>query len=360
MRLISIKLILSALIIAATMPTALSVDSYLSPNIGQLYPVDWLEGGYVTPIDRASIMDPGIAGMVRWLDSPIPTYPWYSSDLAFSRQAVPSSAFIPFTEYYSTQAMPVGGEIISNPVRLDVAVAPPSYLHYGNGQALAYNQYLYITSPQANDLWIRGKSNWTQYLVCPVGTTIDLVADVPQGGTGGFFESITNGTNSQRSGIYQFLPGYNSMKYHVGEVGRHMLYLVVDNQPSNVVIIDVFAQAPVSQVPISQPTVYPRAQTQSTQPGQLNQYTPSVSRSESEGASSPSADTSASIIYPGTSPFQAYVDGSLVGIGENGMFNFSVEGGKYHVISVWDGFWMYENNIFFQTGVPNEIYVEAV
>ena len=352
MRLISIKLILSALIIAATMPMALSVDSYLSPNIGQLYPVDWLEGGYVTPIDRASIMDPGIAGMVRWLDSPIPTYPWYSSDLAFSRQMVPSSAFIPFTEYYSTQAMPVGGEIISNPARLDVAVAPPSYLHYGNGQALAYNQYLSITSPQANDLWIRGRANWTQYLVSPVGTTIDLVANVPQGGTGGFFESITNGTASQRSGIFQFHPGYNSMKYRAGEVGRHMLYLVVDNQPSNVVIIDVFAKAPMSQ-----PTVYPAATTQSSQP---MQYIPAASRSNNPVASSSVADTSASIIYPGSSPFQVYVDGSLVGTGQNGRFSFSVEGGKYHVISIWDGFWMYENSIFFEKGVPNEIYVEAV
>ena len=310
--------------------------------------MDWLEGGYVTPIDRASIMDPGIAGMVRWLDSPIPTYPWYSSDLAFSRQMVPSSAFIPFTEYYSTQAMPVGGEIISNPARLDVAVAPPSYLHYGNGQALAYNQYLSITSPQANDLWIRGRANWTQYLVSPVGTTIDLVANVPQGGTGGFFESITNGTASQRSGIFQFHPGYNSMKYRAGEVGRHMLYLVVDNQPSNVIIIDVFAQAPTAQL-----STYPITTTQA------GQYTPVASASQSRAAPS-SGNTPVTILYPNTSPFQVYVDGALVGTGQGGIFNLSVEGGKYHVISIWDGFWMYENSIYFQSGVPKEIYVEAV
>ena len=131
-----------------------------------------------------------------------------------------------------------------------------------------------------------------------------------------------------------------------------MLYLVVDNQPSNVVIIDVFAQAPMAQ-----PTVYPAA---TTQPSQTMQYIPAASRSNNPVASSSVADTSASIIYPGSSPFQVYVDGSLVGTGQNGRFSFSVEGGKYHVISIWDGFWMYENSIFFEKGVPNEIYVEAV
>jgi len=30
------------------------------------------------------------------------------------------------------------------------------------------------------------------------------------------------------------------------------------------------------------------------------------------------------------------------------------------VISVWDGFWMFENSIYFEAGVPKEIYVEAV
>ncbi|MDQ1312546.1 MAG: hypothetical protein QG605_1085, partial [Euryarchaeota archaeon] len=30
------------------------------------------------------------------------------------------------------------------------------------------------------------------------------------------------------------------------------------------------------------------------------------------------------------------------------------------VISIWDGFWKYENDIFFQAGVPKEIHVEGV
>lgn len=340
------KSILMALIVAITVSPTLSADGDPVPTIGQLYPVDWLEGAYVTPIDRASLMDPGIAGMVRWLDSPAP-YPYFSADMTAFRQMVPPSVFAPYSEYYLTQAMPVDGEIISNPVKFDITQTPPSYLYFGSGQGLSYPQYLSITSPQANDLWIRGARNWTQHLASPAGATLELVGNVPTDGAGEFFETISNGTTTQRSRIYQFQPGYNSMKYRPDEVGRHMLYFVVNNQPSNVVVIDAFAQAPTAQ-----PATYPTAT------GQSGQYSPA---STARSSPAPSAgNTPVSILYPGKSAFQVYVDGALVGVGYNGIFNLTVEGGKYHMISIWDGFWMYENNIYFQAGVPQEIYVEAV
>jgi len=34
------------------------------------------------------------------------------------------------------------------------------------------------------------------------------------------------------------------MNFYADQVGRHTLYFVVNNQPSNVVVVDVFAQAP--------------------------------------------------------------------------------------------------------------------
>ena len=57
--------------------------------IGIAWGEDYLEGGYVRSYDRSMMMDPGIAGMVQWLDTTVPNFPWYSSDLAFYRQAVP-------------------------------------------------------------------------------------------------------------------------------------------------------------------------------------------------------------------------------------------------------------------------------
>jgi hypothetical protein len=37
------------------------------------------------------------------------------------------------------------------------------------------------------------------------------------------------------------------MNFNADQVGRHLLYFVVNNQPSNVVIVDVFAQTPSTQ-----------------------------------------------------------------------------------------------------------------
>jgi len=33
------------------------------------------------------------------------------------------------------------------------------------------------------------------------------------------------------------------MNFNADQVGRHMLYFVVNSQPSNIVIVDVFSQA---------------------------------------------------------------------------------------------------------------------
>jgi hypothetical protein len=39
------------------------------------------------------------------------------------------------------------------------------------------------------------------------------------------------------------------MNFNADQVGRHMLYFVVNSQPSNVIIVDVFAQTPAGSTP---------------------------------------------------------------------------------------------------------------
>jgi len=80
-------------------------------------------------------------------------------------------------------------------------------------------------------------------VVSPVGTWIQLIANAPVGGPAGFYEIVQTDTNTVKYNTYQFNPGYNTMNFAADQVGRHMLYFVVNNQPSNVVIVDVFAQA---------------------------------------------------------------------------------------------------------------------
>jgi hypothetical protein len=154
---------------------------------------------------------------------------------------------------------------------------------------------------------------------------------------GGFYYTIQTETTSRKSKTYQFYKGYNTMKFNADQIGRYMLYFVVNNQPSNVVVVDVFAQAPI---------------TQSTQ-----QYLPP---SLVPIKASSSGDTPITISYPNPGSFQVYVDGVYAGAGTGGSFNWKVKGGMSHVISIWDGFWMYQQSIYFESGLPKVIYVEAV
>ena len=400
------RLILSAILIAAVMPAAFSQGDYLlpdylysdhlKPDASQMYLRDWLEGGYVRSLDRSRLMDPGIAGMVRWLDAPVPSYPWYSSDVSFYKRLAPASAFTPFSQYYAEAKVeaeePREAEIISSPVPFNISAGAPKYVFYASGQGLPFSQYLSTEPSRSSDLWIRGRENWTQYVVSPMGAAVELVANVPGGGSGGFYQTVQTETASLSSKTYQFYEGYNSMIFRADKIGRHLLYLVADNQPSNVVVIDVFAQAPAAQpaqaaqgaqpaqgtlpyqaaqpiqaaqpaqgtlpyqaaqpIQTSQPQSYPL-------PGAANtpQY-PSVPPAQA-GASS-LADTPLTIYYPGPSNFQVFVDGIEVGVGSGGSFSTKVKGGASHVISIWDGFWMYENDILFPAGVPKEIHVEGV
>lgn len=362
------RLILSAMLIAAIMPAALSNGDYLHPDMSQKYLSDWLEGGYVRSLDRSMLMDPGIAGMVRWLDAPIPSYPWYSSDVSFYRQTAPATIFSPFREYYAATDPASEDGIISSPGRFNLTQGAPTYVFYGSGQGLPFSQYLSMEPSRANDLWIRGAENWTQYIVIPIGAAVELVANVPGGGSGGFYQTVQTESASLRFGTYQFYQGYNSMRFRPDRIGRHLLYLVAGSQPSNVVIIDVFSQAPAGQASsISQPS-QTSSGIQSFQATQRQSYplpgsasAPLYPSSDQPAAEASSlGDTPLTIFYPGTGNFQVFVDGIEVGLGSGGSFSTKVKGGATHVIGIWDGFWMYENNIYFDSGVPKVINVESV
>jgi hypothetical protein len=221
--------------------SALAVCLLIGIGCGQ----DWLEGGYVKSSSRTSY-DPALAGMLQWLDSPVPSFPWYTTGGTFYSQAVPVTTFSPFTEYYVTSGTPVVGGIISNPTKFDITQKTPSSVYYGAGVGLPYAQYASTVPSKTNDLWIQGATNWTQYVVSPIGTWLQLIAYAPVEGPAGFYEVIQTDTTSSKYSTYQFNQGYNTMNFKADQVGRHMLYFVINSQPSNVVVVDVFPQAPAT------------------------------------------------------------------------------------------------------------------
>jgi hypothetical protein len=181
-----------------------------------------------------------------------PNFPWYSSGGSFYSQGFSDSTFSPFRDYYTSSGMPVVGGIISNPSKFDIAQRTPSKIYYGTGQALPYSQYVSSVTSRTNELWVQGATDWSQYVVSPLGTWLQLVAYSPDGGSAGFYEMVQTSTTSPKYNTYQFNPGYNTMNFNADQVGRHILLFAVNNQPSNVVIVDVFSQAqPGSTVPPS-------------------------------------------------------------------------------------------------------------
>jgi hypothetical protein len=178
-------------------------------------------------------------------------FPWYTTGGSFYSQPYSDTTFSPFREYYTTTGTPVVGGIVSNPVKFDITEKTPSSVYYGTGQALPYTQYVSTVPSKTNDLWVQGATNWTQYVVSPVGTWIQLIANAPVGGAAGFYEIVQTDTNTVKYNTYQFNSGYNTMNFNADQVGRHMLYFVVNNQPSNVVVVDVFTQAPAGNAAVS-------------------------------------------------------------------------------------------------------------
>jgi len=170
-------------------------------------------------------------------------FPWYSTGGSFYRHEYSEITFSPFREYYISSVTSAVDEIISTPAKFDIAQKTPSKIYYGTGQALPYSQYVSTVPSRNNELWVQGATNWTQYVVSPVGTWLQLIAYAPVEGPTGFYEVVQTDTNTLRYKTYQFYSSYNTMNFNADQVGRHMLYFVVNNQPSNVVVVDVFAEA---------------------------------------------------------------------------------------------------------------------
>ena len=218
-----------------------------SPNLTSLNNTMGSSGDWISPnmgkVSTRTNSDPGLAGMLQWIDQPVPNFPWYTTGGSFYSQAYSEITFSPYAEYYTTTVTSVEGGIISNPTKFDITQKTPSRVYYGAGVGLPYTQYASTVPSKTNDLWVQGATNWTQYVVSPVRTGLQLIAYAPVEGPAGFYEMIQTDTTSSKYKTYQFNQGYNTMNFNADQVGRHMLYFVVNSQPSNVVIVDVFPQA---------------------------------------------------------------------------------------------------------------------
>ncbi|MCK9586087.1 hypothetical protein, partial [Methanothrix soehngenii] len=308
-----------------------------------------------------------------------------------------STATTFFSEFYMESSVPVVKTFA--PVKIDVTQNVPSRIYFGSGKEIAYTQYQStVATSRGNELWIQKGADWSQYAIVPAGSGIQFIAFAPVGGQADYYWMLQSNSLNITSKRLDLYPGYNSLNFKADEVGRHILLFVLNNQPSNAIIIDVISQAPPAQqtaVAADMPpsTNNPAASgvqaTQTVQPTQAVQMptgaTTSVMQTYS-GTAQQTTSASSTTQYPaavaakpavpaivaGDTPvtiqttlkgYDVYVDGVLIGKegtgGDllDGVFKFKVVGGMIHNIRVFDGEHNYPKDIYFERGVQKIINV---
>ena len=305
--------------------------------------------------------------------------PWFGPEFDNSSSA---SSF--FSEFYINTSIPVISGF--TPVKFDATHKMPSRIYFGSGQEVLYTQYQStMASSRGNELWIQKGSDWSQYAIVPAGTGMQFIAFAPAGGQADYYELLQTNSMNVTGKRLNFYSGYNSLNFMADKVGRHILMFVLNNQPSNSIIVDVISQAPPAQqvvaagqmppstngpagysVPNSAPSGYVQSAGTSTQYQSQSSSTQTIAY----GSTYPSQTGSAAGDTPVTIQttmrgYDVYVDGVMVGKdGSNGdaldgVFRFNVVGGQTHTIRIFDGSNNYEKPMYFERGVSKVINVPA-
>ncbi|NMC10997.1 MAG: hypothetical protein GYA39_08510 [Methanothrix sp.] len=261
-----------------------------------------------------------------------------------------------FSEFYINTSMPLVGGF--TPVKVDVTHKTPSKVYFGSGREVTFTQYQSaVASTRSNELWIQKGADWSQYAIVPAGTGLQLIAFTPFGGQADYYEVTQTDSAGVTSKRVNFYSGYNSINYAADKVGRHILVFVLNNQPSNAVVIDVISQAPSSP----QTTIPASSVGQTTTYGGSAQHQ-TYSTTYVPQTSVVTGDTPVTI-QTTMKGYDVYVDGVLVGkdgaVGDqlDGVFKFTVLGGQMHTIRIFDGMNNYEKPMYFERGVAKVINV---
>ncbi len=253
-------------------------------------------------------------------------------------------------------------------MKFDVTHKMPSRIYFGSGQEVQYTQYQSaMASSRGNELWIQKGADWSQYAIVPVGTGMQFIAFAPAGGQADYYELLQTDSMNVTGKRLNFYSGYNSLNFMADKVGRHILMFVLNNQPSNSIIVDVISQAP----PVQQVMAAGQMPPSTNQP--VGYSAPNSAASgyvQSVGTSTQYQTYSSTSTYPaqtgsvaGDTPvtiqstmrgYDFYLDGVMVGKdGTNGyaldgVFRFNVVGGQTHTIRIFDGSNNYEKPVYFE------------
>jgi hypothetical protein len=286
--LISLLLLLSIGLAAGQWTEELMTD-FEGEELGPGFDLAYGEGEMPGTVMRSIVLGPDSSG---------PTGPSAPSGLA---------------EAYYSMEQPAFGEI----QQYSLSGREPSTVYFG-GEATSYSAFRtgYFGT---NALWIMGTWSWTQYAYCPLGAWMQLLAYSSTGGSAEFYEIYPSGRVDKKT--YRLWPGYTRIAFHGDEPGRHILLFVVNNQPSNPVIIDVGTGAwPPGPVP-----------------GPIPPYSRVTVRS--------SWLTGFTVNVDGVQEYRDISDGRL-----DGVVSFTVPGDQYHSIRITSPGYLRSYYRFFRSG----------
>lgn len=289
-----------------------------------------------------------------------------------------SSAHSFFSEFYIDTSVPVMSGFA--PVKIDITHKMPARIHFGSGREVTYTQYQSaIATARGNELWIQKGLDWSSYAIVPAGMGMQLIAFAPTGGQADYYEIVqTDALDIIRKRV-NFYAGYNSMNFMADKIGRHILLFVLNNQPSNSIIVDVISQVPpVSQASAAMPpsSNMPHAPDQPATSSQIttNGLGQTTTRTPTSYQTYPEAfqpqteamagDTPVSIQSQGMRGYQVYLDEVLIGTEGNGSdapdgkFSFRVVGNQNHNVRVFDGQFYYPKSMYFSRGALKIINME--
>ena len=96
----------------------------------------------------------------------------------------------------------------------------------------------YQSSVRSTELWLESGANWTQYSEIRQGQSLKLVAYTPSGGDGDLYLIDYSNSTILHKGCHLH-PGYSDVTFRANKIGRVMIVLTVENQPSNALVTDV-------------------------------------------------------------------------------------------------------------------------
>ena len=106
----------------------------------------------------------------------------------------------------------------------------------------------YQSFVRSTELWLEFGTNWTQYSEIRQGQSLKLIAYTPSGGDGDLYLIDYSNSSILHKGCHLH-PGYSDVTIRADKIGRMMVILTVENQPSNALVIDVLPPIEVSKGP---------------------------------------------------------------------------------------------------------------